>query len=143
MVEVDCHVVLVALQNLQPEVFFLGFRVALVAKAVAFLVGLSGDIETIFVTEVIPAWIVGIVTGTHRIDVQPFHDLDILNHAVEGDDISSVGIHFVAVSTLDEHGLSIDEQLTVFDFHLAETDFLRDDLHDIAAAVFDGGKERI
>ena len=143
MVEVDSHVVLVALQNLQPEVFFLGFRVALVAKAVAFLVGLSGDIETIFVTEVIPAWIVGIVTGTHRIDVQPFHDLDILNHAVEGDDISSVGIHFVAVSTLDEHGLSIDEQLTVFDFHLAETDFLRDDLHDIAAAVFDGGKERI
>ena len=143
MIEVDGYVVLVALEDLETKVLFLSLRVALVAKAVAFLVGLGGDIETIFVAEVIPARIVGIVAGTHCIDVQAFHDLNILDHAVERDDISAVGIHFVAVSTFDEHGLSVDEELTVLDFYLAESHFLRDDLHDIAAAVFDGGEECI
>ncbi len=134
---------LVALENRQAKVFFLCLRAALIAKAVALLIGLSSDIETIFITEVIPAWIVGIVTGAHCIDIQTLHNLNILYHAVDRDDISAVGIHLVAVCTLDEHRLSIDEKLAVLDFHLAEARFLRDDLHDIAPTVFNGGEERI
>ena len=49
----------------------------------------------------------------------------------------------MTVGTLDEHRLTVDKQLAVLDFDLAEAHFLRDDLHDIALTVLDNGKECI
>lgn len=77
----------------------------------------------------------------HGIDVKPFHDLDILDHTVQCDDIATVGIHLVAVGTFDIHGLAIDEELTVLDLYLTEADFLRDDLYNVTFTVFHDGFE--
>ena len=53
-----------------------------VAHAVTLDVGLSHYVDTILVAQLIPAGIIGIVTGAHSVDIQLLHDLDILNHAL-------------------------------------------------------------
>ena len=72
-------------------------------------VRLSGEIDTVFVAEVIPAWIIGIMAGAHGIDVELLHDADILNHALYADDVAAVGVELMTVGTLDENRRAIDE----------------------------------
>ncbi len=138
MVELHFHVVLVALQNLFSELRLRHRRslVAAISKCVALLVGLGCDIETILVAQVIPAWVVGIVACAHGVDVEALHDLDVLNHAFHCYHVAAIWIYLVSVGTLYEHRLTVYEQLGVLDFHLAESHLLRNDLHDVAAAVF-------
>ncbi len=138
MVELHLHVVLVALQDLFRELRLRHWRRLVIAilEGMALLVGLGGDIEAILVAEVIPPWVVGIVARAHGVDVEALHDLYVLDHALHRDHVASVGIHLVAVSTLDEHRLAVDEQLGVLDLHLAESHLLRNHLHHVALAVF-------
>ena len=56
---------------------------------------LSRHIDAVFVAEVIPAGIIGIVTSAHRVDVQILHDLDILNHAFHRYDITTIRIELM------------------------------------------------
>ena len=120
------YVVLVALQYLLGKHRFLGSGIVVVAESVALLVGFCHDVETILITEVVPARVVWIVTSTYGVDVQSLHHLDVLYHALHAHYISSVRIHLVTVGALDEHRLSIDEELLVLDFYLAETYLHRD-----------------
>ena len=63
MIEVRAHVVLVALQNLLGEERLLGLSLRTIAEAVALLIGLGGHVDTVFVAQVVPHGIVGIVAG--------------------------------------------------------------------------------
>ena len=129
MIEVRAHVVLVALQNLLGEQRLLGLGLRTVAEAVALLVGLGSHIDAVLVAEVVPYGVVRIVAGAHGVDVQALHDLDVLNHALTAHHVATVGIELVAVGTLDEHGLTIHQQLGILNLHAAEAHLLRDDLH--------------
>ena len=99
----------------------------------ALHVGLSHQVDAVFVAEVIPAGVVRIVTGTDGIDVEVFHYLDVLHHAADGDDVAAIGVEFVTVGTLEEHRLAVHQQLGVLDFHLAEAHTLRNGLNQIGA----------
>ena len=138
MVELHLDIVLVALEDLLGESRLRGRcrLVFAVAEGMALLVGLSGDVEAILIAQIIPARVVWIVAGAHGVDVEPFHDLDVLDHALRRDDVAAVGIHLVAVGTFDVHGLAVDEELGVLDLYLAEAYLLWDDLYDVAFAVF-------
>ena len=70
------------------------------------------------------------------IDVQTFHDFDVLYHAFCAHNIASVGVHLMAVSSFDEDRLAVDQQLWILDFNLAEAHFLCDDLLYLALLVF-------
>ena len=105
----------------------LGEGLLLVAHAVTLEVRLSGEIDTVFVAEVIPAWIIGIMAGAHGIDVKLLHDADILNHALYADDVAAIGVELMTVGTLDENRLAIDEQLSPLDLYMAEAHFLAHD----------------
>ena len=115
------------------EAGILGQRLLAVAHAVALDVGLGRDVDAVFVAEVIPAGVVGIVAGAVGIHVKLLHHLDVLNHAFYAYHIAAVGVEFVAVGTLDEHRHAVDEELLVFDFNLAEAHTLRYALHHLAA----------
>ena len=101
-------------------------------------VGLGSDIDAVFVAEVVPTWVVRIVAGAVGIDIKLFHHLDILNHAFDADNITSIRVKLVTVNTLDEYWLSVDKQLATLDFDLAEADALRDALEELAAIVVEG-----
>ena len=82
MIVLHLYVVLIAFQNLLSKLRFLGSSIVAILEAVALLVGLCCDINTIFITKVVPYWGVRIVASTNGIDVQALHNLDILNHAL-------------------------------------------------------------
>ena len=81
MVEATLHVTLVALQMGFLVAGFFGQRLFAVTHSVGFDVGFGYDINTVFVAEVIPEIVVRIVAGSHRVDVELLHNLDVLNHA--------------------------------------------------------------
>ena len=117
------------------ETCILRKRLFAIAHSVTLNVGLSCDVNAILVTEFVPTWIVRIVAGAHSIYVELLHHLNVLNHTFHTHHITAVWVKFVAVNTLDEDGLSVDEQLLVLDFHLAETDALWDALKKFVAVV--------
>ena len=121
MIEVHGNIVLVALHNLLGKHRFLGSCIIAILEAVTLLVSLSYHIDTILIAEFVPAWIIRIVAGTDSVDIQALHNLDILNHALHAQYITSIRVNLMTVGTLDEHRLTVDKELLVLDFHLAET----------------------
>ena len=91
----------------------------------ALEIGLGGNVDAVFVAEIIPERIVGIMTGTHCIEVMGFHDGDILEHPLGRHHISSIGIKFMAVSALYQHRLPVDKHIAVAHLNFAETYFHR------------------
>ena len=89
---------------------------------------LCHDVQAVLVAEFIPHGVVGIVARAHGIDIELFHQADILNHPFAGNDITSVGVHLMPVGALDEHWLTVHEQLSALDFHLPKAYFLHDSL---------------
>ena len=128
MIDERLHIALVALDVRHDVLRELGKRLLFISHTMRFEVCLSGDVDTVFITKVIPARITWIVAGTNGVDVQLLHDLDILNHALQAHYVSTVRIHLVAVGTLHQHRLSVNEQLCILDFHVAESHFLRNHL---------------
>ena len=61
------------------------------------------------------------MAGTNGVDIELFHNADVLNHALTRNHVAAIGVHLVAVCALDEHRLTVDEELRVLDFHLAES----------------------
>ena len=109
-----------------------GQRAGTIHHAVSLKIGLGHQINTIFITQVIPAWVIGIVAGTDRIDIHLFHDSDILNHTLQRNHISAVGVHLMTVGTLYKDRLTIDQQLAVTYLHLTESHLLRNDLNHLS-----------
>ncbi len=101
----------------------------------AFLIGLCHHIKSIFVTQIIPDRIVGIVTSTNSINIKSLHQLDVLYHSITTDNISTVGIHLMSVDTFNVNRLSIDQQLAVLDFNLFETNLLRNHFNDLVLVL--------
>ena len=75
----------------------------------AFDVGFSYHINAVLVAELIPIVVVRIVASTHGIQVELFHYLDVLNHALFGNDITAVRIQLMTIGTLDKDRLTIHQ----------------------------------
>ena len=130
MVAVALHIAAVAVHMLIMVNGILGKGLGAVSHAVGLNVRFCHDIDAILVTQVIPIIVIGIVGCTHRIDIELLHDPDILLHALAGHDIAPVGVQFVPVSALEEHGLAVDQHLRILDLHLPETGLYRNDFGD-------------
>ena len=92
-----------------------------IAHAVRLDIRLVNHIESIFVAEGVPERVVRIVARSYGIDIQLFHDKNILYHVGLGDHISLVGIEFMAVCTFEQNRLSVDEKLVADNLHVSET----------------------
>ena len=81
-----------------------------------FQICLIHYIKAVFITELIPAWRIGIMRTANRIDIASLHQLNILAHALFGDGIAGDRVELVSVyaSQLDrcpvdsEYAFSID-----------------------------------
>ena len=133
MVLIGHHVTLLTLKVSLGKCSILGQRVLAIAHTVTLQIALGSKIDSVLIAEVIPAWIVGIVTGTYSVNVQLLHNLDILNHAVYTHDVATVGIQLVAVGTLNQYRLSVHQQLSALNLNVAEAHFLLDDLSGLSA----------
>ena len=138
MVVEHFHIVLVAFQDLLSKHGLFGGRVIPVTKAMPLLVGLGYHIKTILVAQLIPLWVVGIVTGTHGVDVELLHNLDVLYHPLTTHDVATVWIHLVPVGTFYINRLPVNQQLTVLNLHFPEPHLLRNHLNDLSALLHCG-----
>ena len=100
------------------------------------LISFSRHIDTVFVAQIVPNGVVGIMAGANSVDVQAFHNLNILNHSLTAYHVAAIGVQFMAVSTLDENGLPVHEQLGILDFNLAETNLLGDNFNGLLFGKF-------
>ena len=138
MVVKHFHIVLVAFQDLLSKHGLFGGRVVLVAKTMPLLIGLGYHIKTILVAQLIPLWVVGVVTGAHGIDVELLHNLDVLYHPLTTHDVATVWIHLVSVGAFDINRLPINQQLTVPNLHFPEPHLLRNHLYHLSALLHCG-----
>ena len=95
------HITLLTLDVHLFEGRILRQRLLTVTHTMTLEVRLRREIDTILVAEVVPAGIVRIVTGTYRVDIQLFHDLDILNHTLYTHVVAAVRIELMAIGTFD------------------------------------------
>ena len=133
MVLVSHHVTLLALNVSLLKVGTDGQCLFAITHTVTLQIALGSKIQSVLITEFIPAWIVGIVTGTYRVNVQLLHNLDVLNHAVYTHDVATIRIQLVAVGTLNQYRLSVHQQLSALNLNVAEAHFLLDDLSGLSA----------
>ena len=99
-----------------------------ITHAVTFNIGFGNNVKTVLVAKVVPAGIVRVMARTHSVNVVLLHDADVLNHAFDAHKITSVGIHFVTVGSLNEYGLTVYQELATLNLHVAETYLLLDAL---------------
>ena len=133
MVLKRAHITFLTLDMCLSIILTLGQRTFAITHTMTLDIRLSRHIDAVFVAEVIPAGIIGIVARTNGIDIQILHDLDILDHAFHRDKITTIGIEFVTVSALNQDRLAVDEQLSTFDFNMTEANALIDHLQHLVA----------
>ena len=100
----------------------LGQGVRAVSYAVRLDVAFVDHIDAIFVAEVIPPGVVGVVASAHCVDVEFLENLYVTYHLFFREYISTFCTDFVAVCSFEEDRLSVDEQLGVADDNLPEAD---------------------
>ena len=66
----------------------------------------------------VPIGVVGVVRGADRIDVEALHQLDVLDHALFGNDVPRRHVVLVPVHAADDDGLAVDGELPVGDLDL-------------------------
>ena len=64
------------------------------------------------------------MAGTYGVDVQLLHHLDVGYHTLYAYNVAVVGVELVAVDSLEEYGLAIDQYLLTLALHLAESHLL-------------------
>ena len=102
--------------------------VQVVAYSVRFDVGLVVDVQAVFITEVVPIGIVGVVRCPHSVDVVRFHQPDVLEHRFARHHVSRFEVVLVAVHAFDEDGLAVDQQLLVPNLDLSKSNAFPDGL---------------
>ena len=93
-----------------------------IAVSMALDIGLGTEIDAILVTEVVPAWVVRIMTCADSVEIELLQALYIAYHTLCGDYISLVRVKLMTVDALEEDSLAIDEELSVTYLDSAESD---------------------
>ena len=88
-----------------------------------FNVRFIDNIEPVFVTQVIPAAVIGIMRISNTIDVEALHQLNVLNHPGYRNGSSGVWIVFVAIHPKKLDGAPVDFVYTARRFNLSEARF--------------------
>jgi len=85
-----------------------------------FNVGLVHHVDPVKITQVVPGWGIWIMTGSYSIDIEFFHQFNILYHTLHRHDVPCGRVHLMPVNPFDEYGFSVDQQLGVLYFHVPE-----------------------
>ena len=60
------------------------------------------------VAKVVPSGIVGVVAGAHSVDVELFHQFDVLDHRLDGDKVAQVRVMLVPIHALEQDRHTVD-----------------------------------
>ena len=100
--------------------------------AVRFKIGFVDQVDAVFVAQVVPVFLVGVVRGADGVDVVPLAERDVVDHVLPGDGAAALRVEFVAVGALEDHALAVELHDAVFDAEATEADALRCGFNDRA-----------
>ena len=84
-------------------------------RAVALLVGLVHHVHSVFVAELVPARVVGVMAGAYKVYVGLFHQFQVLAHYGFGEGAAGAGVVLVAVHAFELDHLAIHfEEFAVY-----------------------------
>ncbi len=107
----------------------------LVPLGVRLDVGLVVEVDAVLVAEVDPGRVVEVVGRAHSVEVVLLHDLQVGDHRLAGHRAPRLRVELVAVDALEQDRLTVDEQLAVAQFDLAEADARALQVEDRAVGV--------
>ena len=128
MVETALYITLITLHMSFLVIGTFGKSGFFISHSVRLDIGFRYHINTVLVAQIIPQIIIGIVAGTHRIQIELLHKLNILNHTLTGNNITVIRIHFVTVGSLEQDGLAVYQYLRILQFNFTETHFYGNNL---------------
>ena len=79
------------------------------------------DIQAVDVAQFIPALIVGVMAGTHCIEIVLLHQADILDHTLGGKGLCHELVVLMTVYPLDQDTLAVDQKSPALDLYLAKS----------------------
>ena len=91
-----------------------------------FKIGFVDQVDAVFVAQVVPVFLVGVVRGADGVDVVPLAERDVVDHVLPGDGAAALRVEFVAVGALEDHALAVELHDAVFDTEATEADALHD-----------------
>ena len=92
-----------------------------IAHSVRFDVGFVDYIQAVFIAELVPARVVGVMAGAHSVHIIEFHQPDVVEHGSLANYMACQWIVFVAVDAPQQHCLTIYQQLTIFNFDISKS----------------------
>ena len=110
---------------------------------VGLYVGFVNKVDAVFVAQIIPHGVVGIMCGAYGVDVEFFHEKDIVEIRLIIDRFAQTFVVVVSVDASHEHGLAVDEQLAVFDFHTPKSNTASGVFDSFAFGVVQGDNKAI
>mmetsp|Transcript_19423 Transcript_19423/g.67674 ORF Transcript_19423/g.67674 Transcript_19423/m.67674 type:complete len:215 (+) Transcript_19423:2978-3622(+) len=129
MVLVPLHMALHASQVGLTPLFFAGQGlVQLKAHPMTLDVRLGNQVQAVFVTELVPHWVVRVMGTTHRIEVVSLHELDVLQHCLTPYDVSRLRIVLMSIHASDGQLLAVEQHPTLPQLDGPEADGHADDL---------------
>mmetsp|Transcript_13555 Transcript_13555/g.37268 ORF Transcript_13555/g.37268 Transcript_13555/m.37268 type:complete len:387 (+) Transcript_13555:2214-3374(+) len=129
MVLVPLHMALHASQvGVTPLVFAGQGLVQLKAHPMTLDVRLGNQVQAVFVTELVPHWVVRVMGTTHRVEVVSLHELDVLQHCLTPYDMSRLRIVLMSIHASDGQLLAVEQHPTLPQLDGPEADGHADDL---------------
>ena len=93
-----------------------------VAEAVRLEVALVDEVDAVFVAEVVPARVIGVVARADGVEVVALEEEDVLHHRVDGEGAPRLGVELVAVYAFEGDAAAVEEEDAVLDLDLAGAD---------------------
>jgi len=78
------------------------------------------------------------MTGADSVEVELLHQLDVSDHRLLGEVLTAPVVMVVPVNAFHQNWLTVDKQLFVFYFNLAEADFTASDFNCLEFNIFEG-----
>ena len=109
--------------------------IADILEAVALHIGLGDQHDAILVAQLVEARVIGIVRGTHRVDVVSLHELQVAAHTIEAHGAALVIVVIVAVDAMHLKVSAVEVDMIALNRHLGKTLAMRNVLADLVAVV--------
>src|SRR5215510_7169928 len=94
----------------------------IIPHPMCFEIRFVNQIDPIFVAQFIPKLMIGIMAGSHRVEVELFHQLDFSAHVIFCERASAFGMMLMTINAAYHKAFAVEKNNTVLDLDLAKTD---------------------
>ena len=106
----------------------------IVPDAMGFEVGFIDQIDPIFIAQLVPERVIGIMAGANRVEVELLHQLDLGAHIVFCERPTAFGMMLMTIYAAQHEAFAVQQNDAILDLHLAETHATAFEIHGLFPA---------